>query len=345
MNHQETSKIEQFERVIVFRSARFLPLLLSVIATLMLGVAAIALLYSIVPSWKPGKPGSVPEPPQVSVNGADITSYLNRIVPVTPAGNQVNTSPQPGNAAQRSNFPAAPVASTNAVLIANEMDAIRKRAVTLKLPWANEYQTVCQQVIFGNCYDQRTVMATRGVSGYIDQAFSHHNDSYAAIETVPVGDQSYRVNPSQYLQKMTILRELESVLASAQPDDARKLIGAWGKIREDRERERERALRIEEEKREMEYAKAQLNYQATVERKHAVRRASFGVVGLALGSFVLLGLILAVLAVERNTRLLEAQLRAAPLSASVPSPLLCKNCNLPLDAGATFCDECGAKVS
>lgn len=224
MNHQGMSKIEQFERGIVFRSARFLPLLLSVVATLILAVAVVALLYSVIPSWKPNKPVQVSELPQVSVSGSEITDYLNRSTQANPPTTKSNPPSQQGNAAQNSNPPAVPTASPDAKSIANEIDAIRKQSLALKLPWANEYQTVCQQVFFGNCYGQKTVTASRGVSGYIDQAFSHHNEANVPVEAVQVGDESYRVNPSHHEEKIAILRELETVLASAKLEDAHKLI-------------------------------------------------------------------------------------------------------------------------
>jgi len=309
------SKVEQFERGVVFKSARFLPLLLSVVATLMLIVASIALLYSIIPSWKPKEPAPAPEPQQVSVSGGEITDYLNRSAqPASPTA-QPNPTSQPGNVAQT-----PPVASPDAKSIANEIDAIRKQADGLKLSWSNEYQTVCQQVYFGNCYNSRTVMSVRGVSGYIDQAFSHHNDAAVPIETVQVGDQSYRINPSHRDAKLAILKELEGVLASAHPEDAHKLIGAWGKLREEKEKERDKAIRTEEERRNQEYADAQQKYRSAVDRKHIVRGISINVVALALGAFVLLGLVLAVLAIERHTRLLEAQFASAKAEMVPASP-------------------------
>jgi hypothetical protein len=344
LNHQGMSKIEQFERVVVFKSARFLPLLLSVVATLMLAAAAVALLYSIFPSWKPKKPGPVPEPPQVSVNSAEITSYLSRSTSASSSATQANPPSQPGNGAPSLNAPAVPNVSPDAKSLAGEIDAIRKQALALKLPWANEYQTVCQQVYFGNCYGQRTVVASRGVSGYIDQALNHHNDASVPVETVQLGGESYRINPSHYDSKLAILKELEAVLASVQSDDAHKVIAAWAKIREERERVREKTLSKEEERRAEEYSKAEIKYQTTVEKKHVIRGASLYTAGLALGGFVLLGLILAVLAVERHTRLLEAQMHTEPSSISAPALLQCKNCGHSLDASSTFCDECGTKV-
>jgi hypothetical protein len=291
-------------------------LLLSVVATLILAVAALTLLYSIVPSWKPRPPEPVPEPAQVSVSGSEINDYINRGAPPVSQASQPNSQGQAGNAAQNPGAPPAPPIGPEARSIANEIDAIRNQAVALKLPWANEYQTVCQQVFFGNCY--------RGVSGYIDQAFGHHNDGAVSTETVQVGAESYRINPSHHEAKMAILKELEGVLASAQPETARKLVAAWGKLREEKERERERALNAEQERRDQAYASAEMKYQRTVERKHRVRGASLYAAGLALGGFVFLGLILAVLAVERHTRLLEAQLALAKTEA-VPPPLAVAN--------------------
>jgi Skp family chaperone for outer membrane proteins len=318
MNAGGVSRIEQFEQAIVFRSARILPLVLAVITTLALVVAIVALLYSVIPSLKPSEPKPTPEPAQVSVNNSEITDYLNRMNQAAPgpaAGTTqtANTNPSPS-------APAARVVSAEAQALANEMDAVRKQAVALNLPWANEYQTVCQSVFFGNCYGARTVLASRGVSGYIERAFSHHNEESSTSEEVQIGDQSYRVNPSHSDVKMAILKELEGVLATAHPDDAMKLLNAWGKLREDMEKERDAAIKSDAEQKAEEYAKAQAEYEKTIATKQAVRRTSLITAGMALGWFVLLGLILAVLAIERHTRLLEAQLEAAKLAPGASMP-------------------------
>jgi hypothetical protein len=316
LNSSEISTIEQFERVVVFKSARMVPLILSVIATLLLVIAVIVLMYSIFPSLKPAEPAPVAEPAQVSVSNSEITDYLNRTNQPVPApanqGEAANASPS---------APAAPTVSPEAQSLAKELDAIRKQAVALSLPWGNEYKTVCQAVFFNNCYGARTVLAVRGVSGYIEQSFSHHDQDSSTAEAVQIGDQNYRINPSQYPAKLAILKELEGVLAAAHPDDARKLLNTWGKLREEKEKDRDAAFNAEVERRADEYTKAQFRYQTTVERKHVLRRASLAAAGMALFGFVLLGLILAVLAVERHTRLLEAQLESSkPMSgASIPA--------------------------
>lgn len=219
MNLPAMSKIEQFERIVVFRSARFLPLILSVIASFILTIAILALLYSVIPSWRPKKPLRPPEPPQVSVSSSEISDYISRSA--QPAMPRQTSAP-----VQQSNTPEPAIVSPDAKSIAAEVDAIRKQSQTLLLPWTNEYQTVCQQVLFGNCFGQRTVVKAYGVSGFIIQAFSHHNDESTPVETVPIGDASYRINPSHYEAKMAILKELETLLASAKPEDARELIDA-----------------------------------------------------------------------------------------------------------------------
>lgn len=315
-------RLERFERAVVFRSARFLPLILSAISTLMLIIAVVVLLYSLIPSLRPNKPKPLPEPAQVSVNRTEISSYLNRTQQPATATQQQNQEDQ-GSETGQTSPPPEPTVSPEAKSIAAELNFLRDKAAALDLPWDNEFQTVCQQIFFGNCYGQRTVLTARGVYGYIGQAFSHHNDPETAEETVQINDQSYRVNPSHYDAKLAIVKELEAVLSSARPEDARKVLAAWGKLREEKENARDKSLADAREHQEQTYARAQADYENTVARKHVLRGASLSAAGFALGAFVLLGLILAVLAVERHTRLLEATLRqVAPVSAAEQSRVL-----------------------
>jgi hypothetical protein len=98
------------------------------------------------------------------------------------------------------------------------------------------------------------------------------------------------------------------------------MLSAWGKLREEREVARADAFNSERGRRAEKYAAAQMKYEAKIERKHRIRNLALSAAGMAMGGFVLLGLILAVLAVERHTRLLEAQIAPSKLVEALVSP-------------------------
>jgi hypothetical protein len=209
---------------------------------------------------------------------------------------------------QSQESPKVPSVSAEAQAIANELEVLRKQATSLDVPWANEYKTVCEEIIYGTCIGQKSVLSARGAFGFIEQAFEHHDDASTPVETVSMGEWRYRINPSNKEAKIAIVKELEQALRSATPVNGSRILAAWGELREKKELDRETAFQIEKDQRAEKYAKVQAEYDANVERKHVLRGVSLSGIGFALAGFVSFGLVLAVLAIERHTRLLEAQL-------------------------------------
>lgn len=315
MNNTEPTIVEKFERAIVLRSARFLPLILSCVATLMLIAGAVTLVYSLIPSFKPKEPAPVPQPTLVKVSQSDILGYLNRS-----ARASSSTASESGTS-ESNTTPPQPRVSREAVALAAELETLRQQAARINLSWENEYTTVCGEVYFGYCLQRRTVVTSHGISDYIDEALTRHDTEPSTVEAATVGSRTYHVNPSQADIKIAIIKELESVLAQASPADANKMVGAWAALRGEREDARAATLKKEQDRVAEEYRKAQTQYAVALARKQQARSLSIMGVGLALGGFVLLGLILAVLAIERHTRLLEAQGGAHPTLPPVRLPL------------------------
>jgi hypothetical protein len=80
---------------------------------------------------------------------------------------------------------------------------------------------------------------------------------------------------------------------------------AWATLRKEREDARADKLKAEQDRLAREYQKAEQEYNAAVSNRQQARTWSISSAVLALGGFVLFGLILAVLAIERHTRVLE----------------------------------------
>ena len=68
---------ERFERNVIFKLARWLPLGLGGLATIGLVLTLIALLYAISPNFKPKEPAPIPTPSPVKLTQADVNDYMS----------------------------------------------------------------------------------------------------------------------------------------------------------------------------------------------------------------------------------------------------------------------------
>jgi len=192
-------------------------------------------------------------------------------------------------------------ASAAAQAVAVELASIRKRASELQLPWVNRIDKVCafRGPYTGQCFRYETVVAARGISETINEALKPYDGEASRSETVTIDEAEYSVNGSNEQMKFSVLRELEQILASATPTDARLLLVGWAALRE----KKQAAI---EETNNQSYRQAMRTYQEAVSRKELARRSSLLSLAFAIGSILLVGLLLAILAIERHTRALTS---------------------------------------
>lgn len=160
------------------------------------------------------------------------------------------------------------------------------------------------------------MLITKGIDTYFYEASNPHDDNAVPVQTLNVEGEFYDINPSHHEMKLSIIKEMENVLdSSSSPADAQKLLGAWAQLRKEREDGRARTFQQAQQSAAETYRESREQYETTVARKRQDRQLSITGIGLALASFVLLGLFLAVLAIERHTRLLE--MREVASSAAI----------------------------
>jgi hypothetical protein len=94
------------------------------------------------------------------------------------------------------------------------------------------------------------------------------------------------------------------------------MLSAWAELRKEREDIRARDYEQAQQKATDALRSAQEDFERTVAQKQQARQLAIMGIGLALGGFVLLGLVLAVFAIERHTRLLELRESAVPSVSS-----------------------------
>jgi len=240
----------------------------------------------------------VPEPAAVSIGASEVDEYIAKT-------SRAESKSEAQNAPATKKPP-----SESAMAIATAISEVRAQASTLGLQWADQYQRRCRDVVYGYCIGERTVRVGRGVSGYIAEALQYHDEG-ETTETVSIADQSYEVNPSNAPAKVAILKELHSILASATWENAANRVGAWSELRKAREEARAAQLQREKDRVESDYSRAKQEHESSVALKQTARTWAIMGAGLALAGFMILGLILAVLAIERHTRMLEAAMKIA----------------------------------
>jgi type VI protein secretion system component VasF len=115
---------------------------------------------------------------------------------------------------------------------------------------------------------------------------------------------TYTVNPSNAKTKTTLLQELRTVLSAGSTREPRALAIAWLELRERHDRERNELIRKEADRVALERAAAQARHEAALAERRERLNAALKALGAGLGALVVLGLSLAILSIERNTRAL-----------------------------------------
>jgi hypothetical protein len=294
--------LDRFERFFVFGVARTLPLLASIVAALGL-VAGVAVgVYSILPVREPVQEAPAPPPPPVHVTVADVSARL-----------QPAPSTSPPLRAAAAEAPARPrseprVASEESRRIAAAVDALRKQLESGRAPWENTYATECALVDYrGRCLQTAQRVSAQGLRRRLFQVLARY-DADATEENVELADSSrrsprtYAINPSNSETKLAVLAEAMQILA-ATPDTLRApAFRAWAQLRGEREEARLEAMAAEAARVARVNAERALSRVAATVRRGVARLTSVRAIGGALAVTLVVGLMLALLAVERNTR-------------------------------------------
>jgi hypothetical protein len=305
MRTRPIKDVGDFEQRFVFRITRGLPLLWAGLATLVLAGAALGFVYSFAPVIKARAPEPSQPPPEVSILPAEVQALLAARTP-PPASPPAPTSTRPAafQGTPRTTDPAA-------VQIAQEIHRFRTWAEGRKLAWADRRERYCNYSYFGNCYDWRTRVAERGVGPFVIGVLDRYNSDsrQADVEVAtPQGSEGYRVNPSNSAKKIEVLGELIVVAEASAQGRERPTVEAWAELRQQREADREYAIAAEETRIQQAIAEIEMTYAAKQAERLGLRLSAMKAIGAAIGALFMAGLILIIVAIERNTRTLQALL-------------------------------------
>lgn len=302
-----SSTADQLERGFIFRLSRLLPLGLAVVAGGIAVIAIIVMMVSFVPTSKPAEPRANPAPAPVVVSVADVAARL---------------APAQATAAARTVAASASDTATpaEAVRLAVRLHAVRRLMTEANVPWENRYRTVCTSSYAGYCFGTERRLTTRGASRDVDEVLELYNASPMPV-TVTVADSAktrgeaararYEVDYSNAAAKQTALDEAAAILAATPAADRRATLRAWAELRAERETARQEAITAEEERLAAERTLAASEYESARTQRKLWRASAITATGVALASIFTVALLLGVLAIERNTRALREQGKAA----------------------------------
>lgn len=296
MNNLHTV-FERFETAFVLRIARTAPLVLAGVAALTLVVAALVFIVSLVPPREPVEPQASEPPPLAHIAIEDVEQAL---APASESRAESEPSASPTEAER------APTHSAAALALASELHQTRGAMAEAGIAWESEYRTVCTEQFFGTCVSRRRQLAVRGFGQPILELLSLH-DTTLGQETVRVedGDASYTLNASNAAVKTQILEEARAIVAAELSAEPEERLGAWLELREAADLARADRIRAERERAQRDFAAAQALYEEAATARQMRLATSAIAAGVGLGALILLGLCLAVLAIERNTRALH----------------------------------------
>jgi hypothetical protein len=293
---------------VVLPIARAAPLVLAGLAFAMLAIATVVLVISLAPPRRPTDPEPAEAPPVAALDVEDVERYITE-------QEQAKESTEKASRPAREGL-AAPESSAAAVVLANEIHRTRAALEEKGIAWETQYRTECVERIFGTCIDTRRRVVTHGLGDRILMVLSLH-DVGDMEETVRLEAEgaTYVVNPSNAETKAALLEELRTVISAESTREPRERAIAWLELRERHDRERIERIDEEAERVAAEAAAARTRYEEALANRRARLTAALAGLGIGLGSLIVLGLGLAVLSIERNTRVLRHR---DPAGALVP---------------------------
>lgn len=286
---------DRFERGLVLRVGRAVPLSLAVFACLVLGIAVLVLLYTAIPTRGVQEPAAAVVPAEVVVSVADIRAAL------TPAPAAVE------NPRDAQTAPADQGPSAGARAVATALHQIRALVPEELAPWRDAYQRVCRQYYFGTCYGEYQQLVARGISSYLTAVTDLDDVEHSRAEAVEIADDGVRyvVNGSNSDRKVATLNEARAILQGQAPAIRAQYLRAWSELRVQREAARQHAIRMEQERIVRQRAEEASRVLAEQLSKSATRSTAAAAAASAIGLLWTIALALAVLAIERNTRALR----------------------------------------
>lgn len=299
---------ERFEQRVIFRLARWLPLLLGGLATVALIGAVVALLYAVTPTREPAEPKPVTPPEPVQLKLSEVQQHLD-----TPAQPNPTDDAEPGSLPNEDQ-PSVSGQSRSAALqeFLKTVDALQAQLQRHGLSLVNLTETRCDSYYDdGSCAHTTEVVVTEAQQDLFQLLSLYDVDSENKPQRQDTaGGLSLTVADDDSLPTKTrVMKELIDILAQAKSAaQAQRLLDGWVALRREREHAQRQAFVQQQEAQQAAYAEALQKQHDTQTKKAELRTQSMMAIAGGLSLLVFCGLVLAVMALERHSRAMQALL-------------------------------------
>ncbi len=286
-------QLEKVERNIFFKVSRNLTFLVGALAVVSLVISILILLYAISPTME----GSKPEPPvmskEVSITPDAIKSELTKMAEKASetaiSQKQAQAFPQTSQAKQTVKPGIKVPQQSEYQKLEEKVKEVKSLFPSNLYSWRNVYKSVCVSGAYGNCWQIQQKIVKYGISEKIGSVLRF-----------------YRFKEDQ----LSALDELKSLVSSYPEEQRGDVLTAWVNLRIAKEKARRKNFNKEERAYRAALETQRESYIASIERKAALKPTSLMILGISFALIWQVGLILAILGVERNTRLLEEFIKA-----------------------------------
>jgi hypothetical protein len=275
------------EKEFVFLVSRVFFWILCSAANLALIAAVIVLLVNLVPAVR--EKVAVPQrPAELSLGQADIERAL------APASTPKETSSETGLAKPAASptrpagasKPAAPTDTIDPALRA-KIDALKALFPPDKFAWESVYGMRAETDFWGRVISREPYLVKRGLEYTLGRVLSLYEGTSARVRVV---------------------EEATTIISKFAVDKRGEPFEAWASLRRDREMDRQREIRVLESKYAAKRAAAEERFAVEQEKKARGARDALKFAGAAFAGLAVIGLFLCFLAIERNTRMLQAMI-------------------------------------
>jgi hypothetical protein len=282
--------IEWFENKVVLAISHWFYLVLAGLMGLGFAGSILLMAYGAIPPIKGPAPKPIQEPPEIKVKHDKIRAELERIKAEEESKKIAQAEKKNLVQEKASEITVedklAPSPPSDQELIKAKIEQLHKFFPGKGFPWDNQVSSYCVETDwwYGHCIRWKSKVEKYGARHLLNELAEMAEDTEKAL---------------------VLMDDIAKLLESVDTENGYSALRLYYNDYQDQKSAREKFIIQENERFQSEYAQRERDYLEAREKKATYRRFALMGMGGAFASFAILGLFLAILAVERNTRALE----------------------------------------